>query len=109
MSDRKRIGISKKALSRIETHRKTTGGGRRGARGESRSAQVAEFIKELTELRVAQGLGPTELADRSGVGYFTINKLEKENTSPRVDTLERIADALGMELRLKLVKKKGKR
>ena len=104
----KRIGIPRKTLNRVESRRKETGRGRRGARSDGRSPQVAAFIDGLIEARKAKGLGPSELAERSGVGYLTISKLEKDDSSPRIDTLERLAEALDMELRLKLVKK-GKR
>jgi transcriptional regulator with XRE-family HTH domain len=40
-----------------------------------------------------------ELAKRAGVGYVTVVRIENDQTSPTVAMLERLAKALGIEVR----------
>jgi transcriptional regulator with XRE-family HTH domain len=40
-----------------------------------------------------------ELARRAGVGYVTIVRIENDQISPTVTTLERLAKALGISVR----------
>ena len=40
-----------------------------------------------------------ELAEKAGVGYVTIVRIENDQTSPTVAMLEKLAKALGIEVR----------
>jgi transcriptional regulator with XRE-family HTH domain len=53
-------------------------------------------MEELTRLRAEQGWTQQRLADESGVNKATINQIEKGRRSPNVETLEKLADALGV-------------
>ncbi len=53
----------------------------------------------LRELRVAKGLTQEELADRAGLHRVHVTQLEGGRyQSPRLDTLGRLAKALGVSL-----------
>ena len=52
----------------------------------------------LRELRSRRGLTVRELATRSGVSHATISLIERDKTSPSVDTLAAMLDALGSTL-----------
>ena len=55
--------------------------------------------KKLQELRVEQALSLRALAQRSGVTYDTINKLELGRRPAHASTIRKLADALGVEPR----------
>jgi transcriptional regulator with XRE-family HTH domain len=52
-------------------------------------------MEELTRLRVERGWSQQRLADESGVNKATINQIERGRRSPNVETLEKLANALG--------------
>lgn len=52
-------------------------------------------MEELTRLRVERGWSQQRLADEAGVNKATINQIERGRRSPNVETLEKLADALG--------------
>jgi transcriptional regulator with XRE-family HTH domain len=54
--------------------------------------------KHLKELRTRRKLSVRELATRSGVSHASISLIERDLTSPSVDTLSAILDALGATL-----------
>lgn len=53
---------------------------------------------QLLAAREASGLSLRELAERAGLSHQTLVILEAGKTQPRVDTLAKIARALGVEL-----------
>jgi transcriptional regulator with XRE-family HTH domain len=53
----------------------------------------------LRELRERRGWSLRQLAERSGVHYVTIAKIEAEKLSPTVTTLDKLATALGISVR----------
>jgi transcriptional regulator with XRE-family HTH domain len=55
-------------------------------------------MRELTRTREERGLSQQGLADASGVNKATINQIERGRRSPNVDTLEKLADALTVEI-----------
>jgi transcriptional regulator with XRE-family HTH domain len=61
---------------------------------------VAPLKDRLREERRRAALTQGELADKAGVGITTIVRIEKgEITEPRVSTLRKLAQALGLEAR----------
>ena len=60
----------------------------------------------LREAREATGMSQRELAKRLGVSQQRVALLERD-ANPSVDTLERVAKALGMRLEINLRFKKG--
>ncbi len=58
-----------------------------------------EFISEkIKNLRKERGLKISELAQRAGVSKSYISQLERGMISPKIDTLKKILDALGISI-----------
>ena len=53
--------------------------------------------QRLRQLRVERALPLRALAERSGVAFDTINKLELGHRPARLVTIRKLADALGVE------------
>jgi transcriptional regulator with XRE-family HTH domain len=53
--------------------------------------------QRLRQLRVERALSLRALAQRSGVAFDTINKLELGHRPARLVTIRKLADALGVE------------
>lgn len=53
----------------------------------------------LREWRESRGYSVRELARRAGVGFVTVSRIENGRMSPTVAMLEKLAKALGIELR----------
>jgi transcriptional regulator with XRE-family HTH domain len=53
--------------------------------------------QRLRQLRVERALSLRALAERSGVAFDTINKLELGHRPARLATIRKLADALGVE------------
>lgn len=62
----------------------------------------------LRHARADSGLTGTELAARLGLSKVRVSQLERVGLDIEVSTLARVADALGCELRLELVRRTGK-
>ena len=61
---------------------------------------IAKVINRLTEERVDQGLSKRDLAKRCGLKQSAIARMESVKSIPRLDTVMKVADALGLELQL---------
>jgi transcriptional regulator with XRE-family HTH domain len=55
-------------------------------------------MQELTRIREERGLSQQRLADASGVNKATINQIERGRRSPNLETLEKLAGALTVEV-----------
>lgn len=55
-------------------------------------------MTELTRIRQERNLSQQRLADASRVNKATINQIERGRRSPNVETLEKLAAALGVEV-----------
>jgi transcriptional regulator with XRE-family HTH domain len=53
-------------------------------------------IARLAEVRQAHGFTQEQLAEATGVHRVTIARIETGEVSPKVETLKRLADALGV-------------
>ena len=53
--------------------------------------------QRLRQLRVERALTLRALAERSGVSYDTINKVELGQRPARLSTIRKLADTLGVE------------
>ena len=58
---------------------------------------------ELLRLRKKQGLSQSEVARRAGLKQPAIARLESGAVKPTLDTIQRVAHALGRELELTLL------
>ena len=53
----------------------------------------------LREWRERRGLSVRQLAERAGVGFATVHRIEVERMSPTIAMLEKLALALEIDLR----------
>ena len=65
----------------------------------------AEFsiIQAMLDARKAAGLTQKDQADRTGIAQADISKLENGNANPSLRTLQRLADGMGLKLKLEFV------
>ena len=64
-----------------------------------------DVIRAIIEARTAQNLTRKELAERTGINQADISKLENGTRNPSVNLLKRLADGMGMALRIEFVPK----
>ena len=80
--------------------------------------QDAEFVKEyeaiqpeldviraIVDARTSQNMTQKELAERTGINQADISKLENGTRNPSVNLLKRLAEGLGMALKIEFVRK----
>ncbi len=58
------------------------------------------IIQAILDARKAAGLTQKDLADRTGIAQADISKLENGNANPSIKTLQRLADGMGMKLKV---------
>ena len=61
-------------------------------------ARISEFRELVYRLRTEAGLTQAELADRMGTTQSAIARMEGGGTRPTLETLEKLAVAVGQEL-----------
>jgi transcriptional regulator with XRE-family HTH domain len=61
-----------------------------------------ELIRALKERRETLGLTQERLAELAGIGSRTLKAIESNKGNPTFTTLDKIADVLGMEVKLKI-------
>jgi len=59
---------------------------------------LQQFAKQLAELRRSKGLSQEELAERSGLHAIAITYIETGKRVPRLDTVFKLAEGLGIEV-----------
>ncbi len=64
--------------------------------------QLEGIISVLKERRLILKVTQKNLADLSGIGLRTIKEIESGKGNPTFTTLSRIADILGMEIKLEV-------
>ena len=69
----------------------------------SHTAKTNGITDALIDARRASGLTQKDLADRTGIAQADISKLENGNANPSLRTLQRLADGMGMKLKLEFV------
>ena len=65
-----------------------------------------ELIQTLKERREVLGVTQEYLAELSGVGLRTLKALESGKSNPTIQTLNKLADVLGMEMKMEVKKPK---
>lgn len=70
-------------------------------------AMKPEFaiIQAMIDARKKSGLTQKELSSRTGIAQGDISKLENGNGNPSIKTLQKLADAMNMTLKLEFVPK----
>ena len=64
-----------------------------------------DVIRAIVDARTYQNLTQKELAERTGINQADISKLENGTRNPSVNLLKRLADGMGMALRIEFVPK----
>ena len=62
--------------------------------------QAYAIAMQVVELRERHGLTQTQLAERCGMDQADISRIERGSTSPTARILQRIAGALGADVKL---------
>lgn len=57
----------------------------------------------MIDARISEGLTQRELSIRSGIAQGDISRLENGNANPSIRTLQRLASAMGKDLRIEFV------
>ena len=65
-----------------------------------------DVIRALVVARISQNLTQKELAARTGIDQADISKLENGTRNPSLNLLKRLADGMGMVLRIEFVPKR---
>lgn len=58
---------------------------------------LSEPGPRVKELRIEKGLSQEALAQRAGISFSTVNKVENRRKSPTLATLDKLAEALGVD------------
>lgn len=66
-----------------------------------------DIIRALIDVRIKQNLTQKELAERTGVNQADISKLENGTRNPSLKMLKKLADGLGMNLKIEFVPKRN--
>ena len=64
-----------------------------------------DVIRAIIEARTSQNMTQKELAERTGINQADISKLENGTRNPSVNLLKRLADGMGMVLKIEFVPK----
>lgn len=61
------------------------------------------IIQAMIDARKAAGLTQRQLAERTGIAQADISKLENGNANPSLKTLQRLAQGMGMRVKIEFV------
>ena len=59
-----------------------------------------DVIRAIVDAHTAQNFTQKELAERTGINQADISKLENGTANPSIRTLRRLADGMGMKMKL---------
>ncbi len=65
------------------------------------------IIRAMIDARRETGLTQKELSERTGIAQGDISKLENGNANPSLRTLQRLAEGMGMQLKVEFVPVRG--
>ena len=61
------------------------------------------IIQAMIDARKSKGITQKELSERTGIAQGDISKLENGNANPSIKTVQRLASAMGMSLKIEFV------
>lgn len=64
-----------------------------------------DVIRAIVDARNSQNITQKELAERTGINQADISKLENGTRNPSVNLLKRLAEGMGMSLKIEFVPK----
>ena len=59
-----------------------------------------DVIRAMVDARISQNLTQKQLSDRTGIDQADISKLENGTRNPTLNLLKRLADGMGMSLKI---------
>ena len=62
-----------------------------------------EFVSALINARIFSGLTQKQLSIKTGIAQPDISKIENGNANPSIRTLKRLANAMGMKLKIEFL------
>ena len=65
-----------------------------------------DVIRAIVEARISQNLTQKELSERSGINQADISKIENGTRNPSLNLLKRLADGMGMSLKIAFIPKR---
>ncbi len=65
------------------------------------------IIQALIDARHAAGMTQKELSEKTGIAQGDISKLERGTSNPSLRTLHRLAEGMGMKIRIEFVPTSG--
>ena len=68
-----------------------------------------DVIRAIVDARTSQNLTQKELAKRTGINQADISKLENGTRNPTINLLKRLAEGMGMVLKIEFVPKQKSR
>ncbi|MCR5025644.1 MAG: helix-turn-helix transcriptional regulator [Lachnospiraceae bacterium] len=63
-----------------------------------------DIIQAMIDARKEQNLTQKELSDRTGITQADISRIEKGTRNPSLEMLKRLAQGLGMQLKVEFIK-----
>ncbi len=66
-----------------------------------------DVIRAIVDARTSQNMTQKELAERTGINQADISKMENGTRNPSVNLLKRLAEGMGMVLKIEFVPKKN--
>ena len=66
-----------------------------------------DVIRAIVDARASQNLTQKELAERTGINQADISKIENGTRNPSVNLLKRLAEGMGMTLKIEFVPKES--
>lgn len=66
-----------------------------------------DVIRAIVEARTSRNMTQKELAERTGINQADISKLENGTRNPSVNLLKRLAEGMGMSLKIEFVPKQN--
>ena len=65
------------------------------------------IMRAMVDARTSQNLTQKELAERTGINQADISRLENGTRNPSLNLLKRLADGLGMQLKIEFIPKQS--
>ena len=65
-----------------------------------------DVIRAIVDARVSHNMTQKELAERTGINQADISKLENGTRNPSINLLKRLAEGMGMALKIEFVPKR---
>ena len=66
-----------------------------------------DVVRAIVDARTSQNITQKELAERTGINQADISKLENGTRNPSINLLKRLAEGMGMVLKIEFVPKKN--